>query len=103
MKLEGLNFKDITLTLRRATQPIAKHHVTIAFVLVIGTLIFAILTVNTILTQPADTNYLAEKQSDTVKARFDEATIKRIDDLYHSKERIHLSSPQGPRPSPFTE
>lgn len=101
MKL-GFDPKLALLKLRRALQPVTRHHVIIAFVLVVGMLIAAIFTVNSILTAPTDQAYLTQQQTEGVKTHFDEATITNRDLRYRAQDRKSLSLPPG-RINPFAE
>lgn len=101
MKL-GLSTKQLSLQLRQALKPITAHHVIIAFVVVMGALIYAVFTVNSILTQPADQAYIAQKEAEGVRTKFDEKTIQQIDSLYRSETRESLKLPTR-RLNPFVE
>lgn len=98
----GFDIKQLGLQLRHGLEPAARHHVIITFVFVMGILIYAVFTVNNILTQPADQAYITEKEGEMVKTRFDEATIQRIDALQASQERSSITLPPG-RINPFVE
>ena len=103
MKL-GLDSKQLLLKLKQGFAPILRHHVIIAFVFVVGVLIAAVFIVNDILTQTTDQAYLAEQQSEGVKTRFDEATIKRVDALISPERQTSLTLNTGDqRVNPFVE
>lgn len=102
MKPKGLNLGGVGLKLKRALNPITSHHVIITFVLVIGALIYAVFTVNNALTMPADQAYITQQETEGVKTRFDEQTIKQIDSLRRSDDGTALTLPGG-RINPFTQ
>jgi hypothetical protein len=102
MKL-GFDPKQFLLQVKRAFNPILHHHVIIAFVAVVGVLIAAVFTVNSILTQPSDQAYITQQETEGVKTKFDEITMLRIDILSRSNERKVLALPTGRRSSPFIE
>jgi hypothetical protein len=94
--------KGILAQLQKLAAPVLRHHVVIAFVVVSGVLMYAVITVNQILSTPTDETYFAERSRDTIQTRFDDGTIQRIEQLGDRKQRPSLSLPGG-RINPFVE
>lgn len=102
MDIKSPQLGAIGLRLKRSLKPIVRHHLIISFVIVLGALIFAVFTVNSILTMPADQEYITKQQTEGIKTRFDEKTIQQIEELRRSDDRTALSLPGG-RINPFSE
>lgn len=84
---------------------IARHHYFIFTVLLLVGLTSAVYLVNITLGAPADQAYYDQKLSESLNAKFDEATIKKIENLQKSNEHsaIPPQLPPGARTNPFAE
>jgi hypothetical protein len=84
---------------------VAKHHYFIFTILLLGGLTAAVYLVNITLGAPTDQTYYSQKLSESLNSKFDEATIKKIENLQKSDEHsaIPPDLPAGARTNPFAE
>lgn len=79
------------------------HNRMIYFVLFFCVLGGAIVGLNVALYQPSDEDYRTKKLSETQSPRFDEATIKKIQNLNARQQTNTDALPTGQRINPFGE
>ncbi len=85
-------------------KPIVRHHYFIYALLLLGGLLAAMYAINMALTAPQDTVYQQQQEKATLKGSFDQATIKKIEDLNTSGEQSTAPPPpSGVRTNPFAE
>lgn len=80
-----------------------RYHLLISLVVVSGFLIFSVISVNSIINGTQDAEYAAAQQSTVIKTRFDNATIKKINELSSREENPSLGLPTDGRRNPFRE
>lgn len=102
MKSASLNIKDIKRQAIETAEKVLHYHLIISFIAVSGFLIYAVLTVNTILNGAADTAYREEQEAKIIKTKFDETAIKNINYLKSREENPQLRLRDG-RLNPFSE
>ena len=91
-------------TLPARLRPIAKHHYFIYALVLLGGLIAAMYVVNGTLNAPGDQAYQDEQSKNLLKGNFDQATIKKIEELNKSSESSTAPPPpSGVRTNPFAE
>lgn len=98
----SLDLNQLSQALSKAFAPILKHHVVIAFMIVLGFLIFTVFSVNSILSQTADLEYEATQRRENALTRFDNKTIEQINQLKSRQDNASLDLPSGRR-NPFVE
>lgn len=97
--------KNITEDLAPIIRPfkvILSHHAIIVTLLGLLAVMYAVYTINQLLAMPDDDAYRAEKQADTIKTRFDQDTINKLERLRARQEQMTLDLPAG-RIDPFVE
>lgn len=74
-------------------------------ILLTAGLIWVVFAVNETLSRPSDQDYRDKKQSELLKARFDQTTIKKIEALQKSADGATPppAVPPGVRTNPFAE
>lgn len=77
-------------------------HMIIVIVLSLSALLYAVFTVNRLLSAGDDEAYRLQKQSSALKTRFDQDTINKLDQLKARQEQASLDLPAG-RINPFAE
>lgn len=102
MKSPSLDLSSIKRQSAGLLMKVSHYHLMISFLAVSAFLIYAILTVNMILNNTTDAEYIAAQQEKSIKTRFDDETITKINDLRSRQENPTLSLPDGRR-NPFTE
>lgn len=98
-KKQSLNLSELTTMLKPLGVLFKRHLVLIFIVLTLLALIYAVVTVNTILQQGSTTADTATNKYDT---RFDQATIDKINQLSNRDQTPSVSLPSG-RINPFSE
>jgi hypothetical protein len=98
-----LKISDLKAHLLSTIQRVAHYHVIITLVIVMGTLAYAIYTVNNILALPTDQMYADSQQLTIVNGAFDKKTISKIDQLTDRQQNTTLTLPTGFRINPFAE
>lgn len=98
MKNSNLQLDSILKPLRT----VLAHHAIIVIFLGLSAIVYAVFTINQLLSIPDDEAYRAEKQADTVKTRFDQDTINKLERLRARQEQMTLQLPAG-RIDPFVE
>lgn len=98
MKNASLSLDPIMTMLKK----ILSKHLIIVILLSLFALLYAVYSVNQLLSTPDDEAYRAERQADTVKTRFDQDTIDKLDQLRARQEQASLKLPSG-RINPFVE
>lgn len=96
MKKLPINTLGLSQRLAAVKRLLARHHVIIAAVLVLGFLIFAVNNIRQALNQPFDQ---AVQTRSTINTTFDKATIQKIYQL-KSRQNPSLTLPDGKR-NPF--
>lgn len=86
--------------LDKASTPVKKYHALILFTLLMSVVIYSVYSVNIILQTPDDANYRAEAETKSLKTSFDQATIKKLDELRESNTNSPIELPAGRR-NPF--
>lgn len=94
--------KSLKSQLSSLSQLIARHHVIIFLVISLGSLTYAVYTVNQTLSMPTDSNYQTEQLSKSISTRFDENTIDKVNQLRSRQEAAAVRLPGG-RINPFNE
>lgn len=80
-----------------------RRHKTLLVVLLIGSvLLYSAWTVNVVLSVGDDQAYREEQADNRIRSRFDQDTIRKIDDLNISSEATGIELPPGRR-NPFAE
>lgn len=102
MKSPSLDINSIKQQATGLLHTVSHYHIIISFLVVSLFLIYAVLTVNTILNNTTDAEYIAAQQEKSIKTRFDDETITKINDLRSRQENPTLSLPDGRR-NPFSE
>lgn len=88
----------------RILKPIARQHVFITLLFVLGFIIFHVYTTSQILQLPSDEAYRLEQEaSSTTRTSFDQTTIDQIRDLRRGNEGGNIDLGKRKRPSPFIE
>lgn len=77
-----------------------RRHTSIASLLILGMLTYAVFTVSQYLTYPVDETYKAEQQAQKTKTSFDQTTIDKIERLNDRQESLSPTLPSG-RINPF--
>jgi 5,10-methenyltetrahydromethanopterin hydrogenase len=104
MKLGDLKpqIRNLIARFKKLVAPVVRHHIIIAVLIISGVLMYAVVSVNQILSAPTDQEYLAERSKESIQTRFDEETISRIEQLRDREQNPSLGLPGG-RISPFVE
>ncbi len=103
MKNVSLNLPQIKLSFLKASRAVLRYHLVLTVIITCGFLIFVVLTVNNILSHTQDEDYDTEQHAlNSVRTRFDEKTINKINELKSRQENPSLSLPEGRR-NPFNE
>jgi hypothetical protein len=84
------------------SKKILRKSLIIIILLSLFTILYAVYSVNQLLNVPDDEAYRTEKQSDSVRTRFDQDTISKLDRLRARQEQSSPSLPAG-RINPFVE
>ncbi len=85
-------------------QVLGKHHYFIYSIVLLSGLIVAIYVVNDTLSATGDDTYRQTKEQEMLKGNFDQATIKKIEELNKSTENSTAPAPpSGVRSNPFAE
>lgn len=83
---------------------VGRHHYFIFVVVLLCGLAVAVYVVNQTLASRTDQAYLDQKQLESLKASFDDATIEKIENLQKSNESSTAPPPSGSaRTNPFAE
>lgn len=98
MKNSSLSLQPVVDILKKILQ----RHLVIIILLSLFAILYAVYSVNQLLNVPDDVAYRAEKQSDSVRTRFDQDTISKLDRLRARQEQSSPSLPSG-RINPFVE
>lgn len=85
-----------------ASAVILRYQLIISIVVTAVFLMYAVITVNSILNNTTDPDYIASQQQKGIKTRFDDETITKINDLRSRQENPSLDLPEGRR-NPFRE
>lgn len=102
MKNQSLDIQQMVQQAQAALKVVAHYHVVILTVIILGFLIFVVITVNNILSNTTDLVYEEEQKAKSIKTRFDDATITKINELRSRQENHSLQLPDGRR-NPFRE
>lgn len=97
--------KNISEQLSPVIQPlksILSHHAIIVTLIGLLSVVYAVFTINQLLAMPDDDAYRAKKQAETVKTKFDQDTINKLERLRDRQQQITLDLPGG-RIDPFIE
>lgn len=89
-----------TLKIERLFTPFRKHHALLFILLALSVTIFAVYSVNQILSLPVAAEYQAEAEANSLKTRFDRSTIDKITELRERTDTQDESLPTG-RINPF--
>lgn len=90
-------------SLRKFSHYFVAHNRLIFFIMTISVLIYAVLSLNLMLSQPSDGAYRdAQSNSSRLTTQFDKATIDLINSLNSGQKTNSESFPSG-RVSPFSE
>lgn len=88
--------------LKKYLKPVGRHYAIITIVIILGFLMLSVRTIGYILEKPSDSVYEQNELSESInQAKFDEATIQKIEALRSSQENASLDLPGG-RINPFT-
>jgi hypothetical protein len=98
----GLNSQSLRRTLEKIVDPIKAHNALIMFLLLMGVLIYAVITVSSIIQISDDSEYRAQAETKSLTTSFDQATIKKVDDLRQSNDNATITLPGGRR-NPFVD
>lgn len=98
MKDLGSQFEPVVDVLKK----IGAHHAIIIILLGLFAIVYAVYSINQVLTLTDDEAYRTTKQSESVKTKFDEETISKLDRLNARQEQMTLDLPTG-RINPFVE
>lgn len=83
-------------------RPILRRHMFIMLLIVLGAAIYAVFSVNQILSVQDDVDYrLQKQQQERVVGRFDKATVKEINDLRDSNVGGDIPLENRTRQNPF--
>jgi hypothetical protein len=96
---------DIALLQQKITDSfnkILRYHLIVSIVVVALFLMYAVITVNMILNNTTDPEYVAQQQAKGLKTQFDDETITKINDLKRRQENTSIQLPDG-RLNPFSE
>lgn len=97
--------KDLTAQLQsimQSVKPIARKHMFIATLLVLGFLIYTVTTIDAMLQQTPDDAYRTEQINKETRTTFDQETIDRIR-LLQSSDQANADLGDRSRFSPFVE
>jgi hypothetical protein len=97
-----LDTKSLLAIVKRVTDPIKAHHALIMFVLLMGVLIYTVISVGAIIQVSDDSEYRAEVEAKSLNTSFDQATIKKVDELRQSDDNTSIILPEGRR-NPFVD
>lgn len=97
-----LDSRSIVASLKQAAAPIKTHLVLIMFLVLMGTLIYTVLTVSTIIQINDDAEYRLSAEAKSLDTSFDQATIKKVDELRESSDGSAIELPGGRR-NPFVD
>lgn len=99
----SLNISQLKQSLLSSSRAVLRYHLVLTVLISCGFLIFVVLTVNNILTNTHDADYAAEQEKlNSVKTRFSEDIIKKINALKSRQENPSLGLPSGRR-NPFND
>lgn len=87
--------------LEKITAPIKQYHAVILFVLLMSVVIYSVYSVSMIIQTSDDVLYRADAEATSLKTSFDQATIKKVDELRQSNTDATIELPSGRR-NPFT-
>lgn len=105
MKLDIKDLKPQLLKLLGSLKPLVEHMQFLMVIVALGFMIFAVYSVTQILQHPTDTAYRNEAAAQSVQTSFDEATIRRIENLRASDQsnpNLQFAIPIT-RANPFSE
>jgi len=97
-----LDPKSLVRSIKKIAAPIKTHLVLIMFLLLMSTLIYAVFTVSTIIQISDDGEYRLSAEAKSLGTSFDEATIKKVDELRESSDGSAIELPGGRR-NPFVD
>lgn len=103
--MKQLPFRKQLLRLGKLSRPITKHHYFIATITILVFLIVAVLLTTQTLNSSTDDAYRTQKESESIRARFDQQTIEKIKKLQSSSEQTSepIAPPANTRINPFAE
>lgn len=86
-------------------KPLLKHHYFVVIFLILCGLVFAVFEVNNTLGAVQDETYKQQKEAQSLQAKFDEATISKIEALQKSTDSGSSvpTTSTGLRTNPFAE
>lgn len=93
---------SIVKSLRRVTDPLRTHHKLVMFVLFMGVLIYTAWLVSMTIQPTDDSEYRAQIEATSITTSFDQATIKKVDELRKSNDPSAIELPGGRR-NPFVD
>lgn len=104
MKLD-FSITKLQRYLKKSLRPLLLRHYFISTLGLLFILIAAVFLVNQTLQAPSDEAYRSEKSSGGINAQFDQATIKKIENLQRSTDQpsSEPTSAPGTRTNPFAE
>ena len=97
-----LDTSSLMATLKRITNPIKAHHALILFVLLMSVIIYSVISVNSIIQINDDNDYRISAEAKSLTPSFDQATIKKVDELRQSNDNTSITLPGGRR-NPFVD
>ncbi len=103
MKNISLDLSKVKQTFGNTLTSVLHYHLVISILIIVGFLIFSVITVNAILSSTQDPVYTEQQQMTIIKTRFDDTTITKINELRSRQENPSLSLPDNGRRNPFRE
>lgn len=101
--MNKINFAVIKRKTLSLFRPIISHHAIIFIVLSLFFLMYVVYNTQRILTTPEDTEYRKQAEQKGITTQFDEATIKKVQQLQDRKNALKPTLPTNGRINPFTE
>jgi len=97
-----LDLKSLGPIVERVISPVKSHHILIMFVLLMGVIIYSVFAVSDIMQTNDDPTYRSEADAKSLTTRFDQQTIKKINNLKESDNNAPINLPGGRR-NPFVD
>jgi hypothetical protein len=98
----NLELGAILPMLKRVAEPVKKHHALILFLLLMSVVIYSVINVSSIIQMNEDPEYRATAEAKSIKTSFDQATIKKVNELRQSSDNTTIALPGGRR-NPFVD
>ena len=101
--MKNIDVNALLAPFKKMSHYFVVHQKIVYFIVGAVVMIAAFISLNLALYQPTDADYRAERESESQSSRFDNETIKKIQDLNASQQTRTDNVPAGLRANPFYE